>query len=255
MKHYTYPFFLVVGLMFSVASLFAQDSTMTMKVRKNVVRFNLTNPVIFGERSLVIGYERAIGPHQSFSVNFGQASLPDFGLFDPQIDDPAIQLEKSSKDRGYNITADYRFYLKSEAKYPAPRGLYIGPYVSHVFMGRENSWYLQTESFDGDLKTDFNFSVTSLGAEMGYQFIIWKRVALDFLLIGPGVAKYTVKAKLDTTLDPDDEALVYQKINEILTERFPGYSFAVDDVDFQKTGSTSTTSVGYRYVIHIGFNF
>ena len=250
------PFWIVLFfLVFAPLGGHAQDPMQDYKQRKNVVRINLTNPLIFGDRSLIFGYERTIGQHQSFSVNFGQAALPKFGLFDAEIDDPSIQLQKNTEDKGFLVTADYRFYLKSEAKYPSPRGLYIGPYASHVFMGRDNSWKLETENFTGDLNTTFNFTSNSIGAELGYQFIIWKRIALDFVLIGPGVAWYSIEAKLDTTLDPDDEALVYEKINEILTERFPGYSFAIDDVDFRKTGSTNTTSVGYRYVIHLGFNF
>ena len=153
------------------------------------------------------------------------------------------------------MTVDYRFYLRTENKFRAPRGVYIGPYAGYVTMGRKNTWTLDTDNTHGDVITDFNLSILALGAELGYQFVLWKRVALDFVLIGPGLAGYSLEAKLDTTLDPDDEALLFQKISDALTEKFPGYSFAIDDAEFKKTGSSNVTSLGFRYVIHLGFRF
>ena len=97
--------------------------------------------------------------------------------------------------------------------------------------------------------------MTAVGAQLGYQFVLWKRVALDFVLIGPSIAWYSLEAKLDTSLDPDDESALYAKIDEILQERFPGYTFVLDDVDFKKTGSTDTQSFGFRYTIHLGYRF
>jgi hypothetical protein len=224
------------------------------RIRKNTIRINLTNPAIFGDRSLIFGYERTIGEHQSFSINAGQATLPKFNLISI-ADDSIVQLYKSSKDRGYNFTGDYRFYLASENKHRAPRGLYIGPYASHVFMGRENTWNLNSETFQGEVKSDFTFNMTAIGAQLGYQFIIWKRLALDFVLIGPSVAWYSLEAKLDTDLDADDESALYAKIDEILKERFPGYTFVLDDIDFKTSGSTNTQGFGFRYTIHLGYHF
>lgn len=230
------------------------DEIKAERIRKNTIRLNLTNPLIFGERSLILGYERTIGEHQSFSINGGLATLPKFNLISI-ADDSLVQLYKSSKDRGFNITGDYRFYLASENKHRAPRGIYVGPYASHVFMGRENTWNLNTESFQGEVKTDFSFNMTAIGAQLGYQFILWKRVALDFVLIGPSIAWYSLEAKLNTTLDPDDESALYAKIDEILKERFPGYTFVLDDVDFKTSGTTNTQSFGFRYTIHLGYHF
>jgi hypothetical protein len=246
--------FLPVAIVSGQESIDMKNTAGGDKVRRNVVRLNLTNPLIFGDRSLVLGYERVLNDHQSFSINGGLASLPKFNLINI-VDDSIVQLYKDSKDRGFNLTGDYRFYLASENKYRAPRGLYIGPYASHVFMGRENSWHLDTDNFNGDVKTDLKFNMTAVGAQLGYQFILWKRVALDFVLIGPSIAWYSLSAKLDTTLDPEDESALYDKINEILEDRFPGYTFAFDGVDFKKTGTTDTQSYGFRYTIHLGYHF
>ncbi len=231
-----------------------QEAIKAERIRKNTVRINLTNPVIFGDRSWILGYERTIGEHQSFSINGGLAKLPKFDLISI-ADDSVVQLYKDSRDKGFLLTGDYRFYLASENKYRAPRGLYVGPFMSYTYMGRENTWNLNTETFQGEVNTDFSFHMTAVGAQLGYQFVIWKRVALDFVLLGPSVAWYSLNAKLDTTLEADDESELYAKIDEILSNRFPGYSFVLDDIDFKKTGSTDTQSFGFRYTIHLGYRF
>ncbi len=243
-------------LVFTGHALIAQEaaSEMTKKEKhfKNIVRINVTNPLIFGKKSFVAGYERVLNQHQSFSINIGRTELPNFGSFN--FSDTTVQINKSQKDRGFHITGDYRFYLASENKYAAPRGLYVGPYASFVTMGRENSWDLNTNTFQGKVQTDLNFQFFAVGAQMGYQFIIWKRMALDFVLIGPGVAFYQIGAELDTDLTAEDESALFEKINEVLEERFPAYNIVFDG-SFKKSGTAKTTFAGYRYVIHIGYLF
>jgi hypothetical protein len=58
-----------------------------------------------------------------------------------------------------------------------------------------------------------------------------------------------------STPDPDDEALLFQKINEVLTEKIPGYDLVLNPGTFEKTGSLKTTSVGFRYIIMLGIRF
>jgi hypothetical protein len=260
MKSYISISLLLLITFLTESSILAQD-TMNLKedvknerIRKNIIRINLTNPALFGDRALILGYERTIGEHQSFSINGGLAKLPKFNLISI-LDDSIVQLYKDSKDKGFLFTGDYRFYLASENKYKAPRGIYIGPFASYTYMGRENTWNLNTETFNGEVKTDFNFTIAAIGAQLGYQFIIWKRVSLDLVLIGPSVAWYNLSAKLDTSLEADDESALYAKIDEILKERFPGYTFVLDDIDFKKSGTTNTRSYGFRYTIHLGYHF
>ena len=260
MKSLLSPICLLCCLLFSVSTMMAQDVlelqgvTIEKKILKNTIRFNLTNPLIFGDMALILGYERTIGEHQSFSINAGLAALPNFNILGSEVDS-VIQLYRDSKDKGYLITGDYRFYLASENKFRAPRGLYIGPFLSHTFMGRENTWDLKTANFTGSVNSDLKLYMTSIGAQLGYQFVFWNRVALDFVLIGPSVAFYSLSAKLDTDLHPDDESALYEKISEILSNRFPGYTFALDDVDFKTSGTTNTKGIGFRYTIHLGYRF
>lgn len=241
---------------FLVSNVTGQDTTAAVlkqkKPLKNTIRLNITNPVIFGNKSFVAGYERVLSNQMSFSVNLGRTELPNFGKLN--FSDSTVQINKSVKNRGFHITGDFRYYPSSENKHAAPRGIYFGPYASFVTMGRENSWELDTDDFEGTVGTDLNFQFFSVGAQLGYQFVIWRRLALDFVLIGPGVAFYELSAKLDTDLSAEDESALFDRINEILEERFPAYNFAFDG-EFKTSGSAKTTSIGYRYVVHLGFRF
>jgi hypothetical protein len=52
--------------------------------------------------------------------------------------------------------------------------------------------------------------------ELGYQFILWRRVALDFVLMGPGIAYYSASASLDSDIDPE----IKSEIKLIIEERW-----------------------------------
>lgn len=221
------------------------------KALKNTIRFNITSPILFSENYLVFGYERIVNEKQSFSVNLGRFSLPKFGSTSSDI----VSLQKDYKDRGINTSVDYRFYLNLLNRYEAPRGVYLGPYYSYNYFNRENTWTLDTEYFDGEASTNLVLNIHTAGVQLGYQFVFWRRLAVDFVLFGPGMGFYSVKSELITSLEPDDEALLFQKINELLEAKFPGYDLAIDKTLLDKKGSFRTTSLGFRYIIHLGFRF
>jgi hypothetical protein len=219
---------------------------------KNSIKVNLTNPMIFGQNCYMIGYERTIGDHQSFSVNIGKFSIP--RLVDINTDS-IKDLTKSTKTRGFHLSGDYRFYLSKENKYHSPHGVYIGPYFTYNAYGRDFKFAVNTPSFTGDVNADFTFNIASVGFQMGYQFVFWNRVSLDMLLFGPGMAAYKLKTNLDTTFDPDQESELFQKINDALAEKIPGYDLVLHPGSFEKTGSYKTTSLGFRYIIMVGIRF
>jgi len=233
-------------------TIYGQEEKLETKNLKNSIKLNITNPMIFGTQCYMIGYERTIGNHQSFSVNIGRFSLP--RIFNINTDS-IKELSQATHSRGFHISGDYRFYLSKENKYNSPHGVYIGPYTTYNSYSRDISLTANTQSFTGDLNANFNFRVASVGFQLGYQFVFWKRVSLDMVLFGPGVAAYKVKTELSTTLDPDQEAQVFQKINEALNEKIPGYDLALNPGSFEKTGSLRTTSAGFRYIVMVGIRF
>ena len=233
-----------------------QDTTEKPKKNyKNIIRYNITNPLIFGGKTMIWGYERVLNNKRSLSLNVGLFEMPKLNLFDINSTNDSIQLTNNTTSSGYNFSLDYRFYLAKENKYNAPRGVYLAPYVNYTTFKRTNTWTLNTSSFTGDVNTEFNLTIATLGGELGYQFILWNRVAIDLILIGPGMSNYDIEAKLSTTLDADEQSELLKIINEAIQEKVPGYSLVIDDAKFEKEGTTNTTTVGFRYMVHVGFRF
>ena len=219
------------------------------KVRKNTILINITNPLLISNKFQIIGYERILPNNQSFTVNVGMFSIPKFSgaLAD------SLGLNTDYKDKGFHFSTDYRFYLKKENKYAAPRGVYLAPYYTYNHLNRENSWHV-----DGrieEIYTNLNLNIHTLGAELGYQFVFWDRMALDLILIGPGFGFYGVKAKLGTNLDQSEESEFFDKLNEILADKIPGYDKVIEAGEFSKKGTYNTEGVGFRYVVRIGYRF
>ena len=73
--------------------------------------------------------------------------------------------------------------------------------------------------------------------------------------MGPGVWFYNLSTKISTTLDPADESLLYDKINEILAAKLPGHELLIGQGGFSKKGSVQASSLGFRYMINLGFRF
>jgi hypothetical protein len=75
------------------------------------------------------------------------------------------------------------------------------------------------------------------------------------VLIGPGVGFYKGEAKITSQLPPDQEELFYQKLNDFLGDKIPGYDYVITGEGIGKNGSFNTTTLGFRYVIFLGFRF
>lgn len=231
----------------------AKKTKKESKEFKNTVHINITNPLIFGSRAFILGYERILGKHQSFTVNVGLTDLPSLNI----IDSDSLKAKSILGESGMHFSGDYRFYLGKENKYYAPHGVYIGPYFGYNKYEKKHSWALTSTSGGEpfDVESTTSLKTFTLGFQLGYQFILWDRVSLDLVLAGPGVATYNLKASLGTNLSEADKQKFFEKLNEALTEKFPGYGWTIGGGDFETKGSSNTTSFGYRYVVQIGFRF
>jgi hypothetical protein len=233
--------------------LMAQDSMQVKHTYRNSVRFNATNPIIFGGRSIIFGYERVLKHNRSFSITLGQAGFPSFNLENAD----SLRANKILGEGGFHASADYRFYLSKENKYDAPRGVYIGPYYSFNYFERTNGWSLKSTEPgpEQDIQSKTTLSVHIIGFEMGWQFILWNRVTIDMILAGPGVGFYSLGAKLGSNLSDADRKKLYEKLNQALADKFPGYSVAIDEEEFQKKGASETMGLGFRYMVMLGYRF
>jgi len=228
------------------------DSTKKMHQYKNGIRYNLSGALLFGfDKYVVLGYERVILPRQSISVNIGRASLPKL----ISISTDSFEVHKDKKSSGFNLSVDYRFYLAKENKYPAPHGVYIGPYYSYNTFNRDNQWMYKNSTANSSVNTHSDFSIHTVGFEVGYQFILWKRLALDMVMVGPGLGFYNYKATFDGNVDAATKEQLLDGLQQLLTQKFPGMNYVFADKEISGDGTLNTTTIGYRYLVHIGFVF
>jgi len=229
-----------------------KDSTKQMRQYKNVIRYNLSGALIFGlDRYIVFGYERVIRPNQSISVNVGGVKLPKL----ISINTDSFSLQKDNKSNGVNVSVDYRFYLGKENKFMAPRGAYIGPYYSYNKFTRDNQWQYTKGMTGNYINTHTTLNINTIGFQFGYQFILWKRLALDFALVGPGFGIYNYKATFEGNVSAENKEQLVDGLKQLLTQKFPGMNFVFADKEIEADGVMKTNTLGYRYIVHIGFAF
>jgi hypothetical protein len=235
-------------ILFFAVTVNAQQAT--KKEFKNTIKYNITSPFIFGKNVHILGYERVLNKKRSLSVNVGTTSLPKF----TGLSTDSMSVIGSNKNAGFHAAVEYRFYLGKENKYNAPRGVYLAPYYSFNSFQKQNTWALNTSTHSGNIETDISLNIHTIGAELGYQFVLWNRLSLDFVLMGPGVAAYNLKTGFDAALPSPDKLALLEKINNALADKLPGYNFVIPD-DFAKTTSSGVTSFNFRYLIQVGFHF
>ncbi len=52
----------------------------------------------------------------------------------------AVNVTSDGAKSGFMFGGEYRFYLKKENKYPAPRGVFIGPYANSYRFGNDRTF-------------------------------------------------------------------------------------------------------------------
>lgn len=233
----------------------AQDSLAMKKFtpRKNVIRYNLT-PNIIGFSSVIFGYERIVKPYQTFSINAGYLALGKSG--NKQNDD--FQLTGIKSSSGFSVAADYRFYFKSENKYSAPRGVYLGPYLANYNFDLSIGIHsLDPNSSQAETLVDSKMNITNFGIELGYQFVIKDRFTIDMILIGPSYSAYRIKMDIVGNTRPPDEEIdeTLEGLRDILFERYPWLKTLVEEGEVDVKGNTTHWGLGFRYVLQVGFRF
>jgi hypothetical protein len=239
---------LLSSLAFSVSAQ-SRDSVSKKKSYKNIIKVNLTSNILY--KSPLIEYERIVKKNQSFSVQFGLVALP----FGSSKGSDSLYYESSVKKSGYSITADYRFYLAKENKDPAPHGVYIGPYVGYYNFDNERN--MRIGKSPDALLLSTQAQVLSIGAQLGYQFVLGKKKnwTIDCIVVGPSLTKYAVSMKLDGNIDPSKIDETLQKILEGIASKYPLVGDLLKDQEVDFKGKSDTWSAGFRYSIHLGYRF
>jgi len=217
--------------------------------RKNIIKVDLTSYWLY-RNAIVFSYERVIKPNQTFAITAGYQQFPSFGLIDN------VNVTDETKASGLKFGGEYRFYLRKENKYRAPRGVYIGPYAS--FHNYSNDLNLEID-YEGILetvqfKTDLN--ILNLGVQLGYQFVLNNRWTIDLVFVGPSISNYIIKANLDGdgdyNFDPDD---ITNEVILALIDKFPAFEELINEGEVSDSGKVNTWGYGYRYQLQVGYHF
>jgi hypothetical protein len=158
----------------------------------NIIKVNLTSFVF---KDVYVSYERTF--LKRFSLNLGVDYMPTRNIpFASNFGDvngypnPAIGMTVS----GWRITPEVRIYMSLTKG--SPKGFYIAPYFRYGNYDFQHDAYQYhyNDVYDNNIaktaKVDFTgkYAAVGGGIMIGHQWIIAKRLSLDFWILGLGVS-------------------------------------------------------------------
>jgi hypothetical protein len=246
--------FLCIFLVFPIIILAEKNDSLApvhQPIHKNVIKFNPTPMILWDARNITFSYERIINPRQSASIELGYLVFPKL------FEDTIIYMVDitSNQKNGINATLEYRFYLTSLNTRPVPAGLYLGPYFTFYAYKFKNGLNILNPTGITNGMLEGNYWSFNLGIELGYQFVFWKRMTLDLILVGPSISYYGGKTAITGNLDTGQLQEINQELYDKLIEKYPAVQYLSVDKTYQQTGKLDIYRLGFRYLLQIGFHF
>lgn len=242
--------FVLTALLFLGVSKVMGQGTLDSPNFKNNVKINISSWILYNN-VFVLSYERNVSKYQTFSITGGYVELPMLTPFGSPT-----KFQRNISKSGFTIGGDYRFYLRSENKYGAPHGVYIGPYISY-YNFKNNRYFQYTDSAggvsNGNLNTRIN--VGNLGVQFGYQFIIKKRMSIDLILFAPSFSRYSLHMDVGGGLSDQAKEEIYNDVTKALIDRIPLLNKLVTEKHVDASGTRSAFAPGLRYCVYIGYSF
>ena len=220
-------------------------------IHKNVIKFNPTPMLLWSTKNITFSYERVLNPRQSVTLSLGYLEFP--SLFKDTIVN-LVAITGRSK-YGFNAAVEYRFYLTKRNSRPIPDGVYLAPYFSYYGYHFTNNLDVLHTNLDSAGMVKGNFYIFNLGVELGYQFVFWKRFTLDFVLFGPSMSYYGGGLDISGNIDMNKIKELYPDFYNQLKEKYPLIDQFVVNKSFKQNGKLDLFSLGFRYLLQIGFHF
>ncbi len=242
-------FFVMIG--YSATAQTSDSLEKSAKEFKNSIKLNLSQRVIYKNAFQVI-YERVLNKNQTVNIFLGYQEFP----LNLSLDLDSTELKRSRKNSGYSLAVDYRFYLSKENKHNAPRGVYLGPFISFFHFNSERILSHTDDAgveSSGNLNTEIN--LVSIGGQFGYQFVLGKRWVIDAIMFGPSVTSYNFNAKLDNNFPGIDKNETLQAVIDALREKLPLLDELSSEKGISGSGTEAFWALGFRYNISVGFRF
>lgn len=246
------PFVIVLIFLFliNVGNASAQKSNHDSTNYKNSIKFNITNWILY-DNCFMLSYERVVSNHQTFSITGGYVEMPWF-----QPTHSNVSYTNSLSKSGFTAGGDYRFYLAAENKYAPPHGLYIGPYTSYYsFKSERHMQYTDSTGGVSDVTLNSKINVGNLGVQLGYQFVLSKRIVIDLTLFAPSLSHYGIHLETTGGLSDYAKEEIYNQVTQAMLDRFPLLDKLITDKHVDASGSRNALSAGLKYCVYIGYHF
>lgn len=246
--------FACIVFMIPVSVLSAKkDSTAVVlqPYHRNVIKFNPTPMILWDWRNITFSYERILSPRHTISVEMGYLVMPK--LFGDTVLN-LINLTSGQK-HGLSATVEYRYYLTQLSTRPVPAGLYVGSYLSFYGYEFKNNFDVVGSNGDSTGSIGGRYWSFNLGIQLGYQFVFWKRLTVDLVLLGPGISYYggTTEFKGDITASEIDQ--LHGAFYDRLEQKYPMVGWLAPNGSFKQTGTLDVVRMGFRYLVQIGILF
>jgi hypothetical protein len=234
---------LILTLILTSVSALGQDSA-----RRNTIKLDITTRWLY-RQAYTLSYERVVNPKRTWAVMAGYQLLPEAKNLGP-----GIAADQSTTASGYKLGAEYRFYLAKENKYPAPHGVYLGPYVSFNGFANERTIHVDNAGTPETARLNSHISVLNIGFQLGYQFVFNDRWTIDLSFLGPALSNYRASLSLggSYTFDPDN---ISNAIMQDLIDKFPGLGDLLAGNTLSTGGKADAWAFGYRYQLQVGYRF
>jgi len=207
--------------------------------------------MLWHKSNVTFSYERVLNSRQSFTVGLG------YLVFNNLLDDTILNVftNTSRQKSGLNFSFEYRFYMTKRNARPIPDGLFLAPFFSMYLYQFENGIDIINTSQDDFAKLSGGFYAFNFGGALGYQFVLWKRMTIDLIMIGPAVSYYGGRINIKGDVDPEDIKDINEDLYNKIIEKYPQIDGVLIDRTFVQNGRVDLMSVGYRYLLQIGFCF
>jgi hypothetical protein len=207
--------------------------------------------MLWSSKNLTLSYERIINKKQSITFSLGYLEFPNL------IKDTIASLVTITNrhKQGINVALEYRFYLMQRNRRPIPDGIYVAPYLSFYGYQFSNGLNIVDSPSEDFAKLEGSFYSFNLGFELGYQFVFWKRLTLDLILIGPSMSYYGGRIDITGELDGEKVKEINEDLYNQIIKKYPMVEDFVVNKSFVQNGKLDLFSIGFRYLMQIGFHF
>ena len=237
-----------------------------------VCLFSMTSLAVFGQGSIVklgltnLGY-RTINLEYEYALNANSSIQAEVFYKLPSVapNQATSQFTGNTTDNDITLVSQslnysafglsYRYYTGGEA----PKGFFVSPFLKYgAFKLAMEATFddVGGSSFDIPAYANATFSTTSFGVDLGYQWILNDKVAINWSFLGLGVTRLGVSGTYETQLTTEfdewktDVESFFDDLPFNLRENLP---ITVDVPNEQMSTSGSLLLPAFRSSISIGY--